>query len=85
MSRNNFSEFTRFFPKGLNPLKIKEIQSGFCSKYYNLNYVGNLKSTQLKKLFRIFNSGLMQSLSIFGKWKGICFELERSEIRLENI
>jgi hypothetical protein len=31
-----------------------------------MNYIGNLKSTQLRKLFKIFNSSLMQSFSIFG-------------------
>jgi hypothetical protein len=67
MSRKNFSKFTRFFPKGLDPLKIQgKIQSGFCSKYYNLNSVGNLKLTQLKKLFRILNHSIIQSLNIFG-------------------
>jgi hypothetical protein len=40
----NFSEFLRIFPKGLNPLKFwGKIQSGVCSKYYNLNSCGIMK------------------------------------------
>jgi hypothetical protein len=33
---------------------------------YRINYVENLKLTQLRKLFRIFQSSPIQSLNIFG-------------------
>jgi hypothetical protein len=63
----NFSEFSRIFPKGLNPLKIwGKIQSGVCCKYYNLNYCGILKLSQWKKLFIKFISSSLQISDIFG-------------------
>jgi hypothetical protein len=69
-SKENFGEFLRFFPEGLNPFKI-HIRFKFesTSKLYSMDSVGNLKSAQLKKLFRIFNSSLMQSLSILEQGK----------------
>jgi hypothetical protein len=36
--------------------------------------IGNLKSTQLRKLFQIFKSNLMKSLNNFGPWEGTRFE-----------
>jgi hypothetical protein len=41
-----------------------------------MHSVGNLKSTQLIKLFKIFKSSAMKSLSIFGHWKGLHFEFQ---------
>jgi hypothetical protein len=39
-----------------------------------MTYVGNFKSAQFIKLFRIPQSSLMQNLGIFGALEGICFE-----------
>jgi hypothetical protein len=73
----NFSEFPRIFPKGLNPLKIQgNIQSGVCSKYYNLNSFGILKLSQWTMLFTKFISNSMQILDIFGIQEGSKFELQ---------
>jgi hypothetical protein len=50
-------------------------------------YVRNWKSSQLRKLFKIYKSSLIQSLSIFGTLEGICFvfqTLEEIEIHLEK-
>jgi hypothetical protein len=41
-----------------------------------MNYVENLKSTQLRNLFRIFKSSNMQSLNIFGAKEGFLFEFQ---------
>jgi hypothetical protein len=89
MVKENFGEVLKFFPEDLNLFKIhRRFEFESDPKLCSMNSVGNLKSTQLQKLFRIFNSSLMQSLSIFGRREGICFEfqsLERIKIRLENI
>jgi hypothetical protein len=45
-----------------------------------MNFIENLKLTQLRKLFRIFRSSSMSSLSIFGHQKGLHFEFQRLEI-----
>jgi hypothetical protein len=39
-----------------------------------MNYVENLKSTQLRKLFKIFKSSSMQSLNIFWSRESFLFE-----------
>jgi hypothetical protein len=58
----------------LNPLKIQgQIQSGGCSKLYNLNSVENWKGTQWKKLFRRINSIPMPSFNNFGHQGGLHF------------
>jgi hypothetical protein len=36
--------------------------------------VGNMKSAQLRKLFRILQSSIIENLEIFGAMEGICFE-----------
>jgi hypothetical protein len=73
MSRKNFSEFTRFSPKVSNEEKFRV---DFFFQILYLSSVGNLKSTQLKKLLRIFNSSLTQCLNIFGTWEGICLNFK---------
>jgi hypothetical protein len=40
-----------------------------------MNYDDNLKSTQLRKLFRIFNSRSIQNLNIFGAREGFQFKV----------
>jgi hypothetical protein len=40
-----------------------------------MNSVVNLMSIQLRKLFKIFKSSIMQGLSIFGAMEGIYFEI----------
>jgi hypothetical protein len=42
--------------------------------------VGNLKSTQFKKLLKIFDSSLMQSLRICGAMEGVHFEFTCSSL-----
>jgi hypothetical protein len=77
MLREIFSEFLRIFPKGLNPLKIRgKIQSGVCSKYYNLNSCGILELRQWAKLFIMFKSIILQSLNIFEIQEGNKLELQ---------
>jgi hypothetical protein len=39
-----------------------------------MSSIGNMKLTQLRKLFRIFRSSLMESLSICGAMEGTRFE-----------
>jgi hypothetical protein len=39
-----------------------------------MNSVENLKSTQLRKLFKIFKSSCMQSLNVFGVYEGFLHE-----------
>jgi hypothetical protein len=39
-----------------------------------MNFVENLKSTELRKLLNIFKSSRMQSLNIFEAWKGFLLE-----------
>jgi hypothetical protein len=39
-----------------------------------MNYVENLRSTQLRKLFKIFKSSITQSLNIFKEREGLHFE-----------
>jgi hypothetical protein len=73
--------FPEFFPKGLNPLTIQgRVQSGVCSKICNLNSVGNWKSTQWEKLFRMFNSTTMSCLNIFGHQDGLRFVFQSLEV-----
>jgi hypothetical protein len=65
--KRDFSKFTRIFPKGLDPLKIRgKIQSGVCSKFYNLNSFGIMELSQWEKLFIMFKSITLQSFKIFG-------------------
>jgi hypothetical protein len=45
-----------------------------------MNYVGNIKSTQLRKLFKIFISSLMSSLNIFRHEEGLLFEFQTLEV-----
>jgi hypothetical protein len=73
-SKENFGEFLKFFIEGLNPLKFIQHSNLNLSKSYNINFVGNLKSTQLKAILRIFQSSLMQSSRIFGAIEGIRFK-----------
>jgi hypothetical protein len=52
-----------------------------------MHSVGNLKSKQFIKSFKIFNSSAMQSLSIFEHWEDLRFEfqiLEGSQFYLEK-
>jgi hypothetical protein len=77
----NFSEFPIIFSKGLNPLKIQgKIQSGVCSKYYNLNSCGIMKLSQWTKMFIKYISSSLQILDIFGIPKGSKFELQNVSI-----
>jgi hypothetical protein len=39
-----------------------------------MNSIDKLKSTQLRKLFKIFNSSSMQSLNIFGAMESFLFK-----------
>jgi hypothetical protein len=74
-SRENFGEFIRFFPEGLDPFKIHR-KSKFESVpgFFNMNCVRNLKSAQLRKLFRILQCSLLQNLRNFQAMEGIHFE-----------
>jgi hypothetical protein len=64
--REIFSEFLRIFPKGLKPLNIRgKIQSGVCSKYYNLNSCGIPKLSQWTELFTKFISSSLHFFWIF--------------------
>jgi hypothetical protein len=45
-----------------------------------MNYVGNLKSTQLRNLLNIYKSSLMPSLNIFGHQEGLLFEFQTLEV-----
>jgi hypothetical protein len=77
MGTQKFSEFPRIFAKSLNPLKIQgKIQSGVCSKYYNLNSCGIHKLSHWTKLLIKYISSSMQILDIFGIQEGNKFELQ---------
>jgi hypothetical protein len=75
MSRENFSEFTRFFPQGLNPFKLHGIfKLELDPKIYNMISVGNLKLIQLRKLFNVFKGSLMPGLNNCRQREGSVFE-----------
>jgi hypothetical protein len=50
-----------------------------------MNSVGNLKSTQYRKLLKILQSSLMQNLRIFRAMEGIFFGIYKFELVLENL
>jgi hypothetical protein len=76
MSRKHFSEFTRFFPKGMNPFKIhKRFKLGSVLELITSILFG-LKSTQWRKLFKIFRFSPMKSLNIFGAREASILNLE---------
>jgi hypothetical protein len=51
-----------------------EIQIKLCSRIYNINSVENLKSTQFRKMLKVFKSSGIQSLNIFGAMEDFLFE-----------
>jgi hypothetical protein len=61
-----FVNLQDFSHKVWTPLKFIEFQIATCSRNYSINSIENLKSTQLIKLFIIFQPSPIQSLSIFG-------------------
>jgi hypothetical protein len=67
----NFKEFMRFFPKGLNPFENSiKIQIGFASEFYNSKFREIWKLSQRGKLFNFKFYITMPCLEIFGIQEG---------------
>jgi hypothetical protein len=70
-----FLEIYQIFPERFEPLyNSRKIQNLFCSRIFNLQFLGNLKLGQKGKLCLVLQAISMQSLVNFVHQEGHCFE-----------
>jgi hypothetical protein len=61
LSRKIFDEFMGFYPKGFNPLKLKQIQIGSVSWIFISKSIWNLNFFPKEKLFLLNLSSTLQN------------------------